>query len=1624
MAVSVALFVTCVVALRLPAFGTAVANLALGRIALFPGATFSVREARGDWLTHLETRGLRLTGGGITYLVADTLRLEYRLWPLLRGGVEISSAELAGVTVDPRLFKLKRPVSAKPPRRFTLDDLLRGRFYGGPRLGIGRLLLRDVQGAGRTPDASLLAGFADSTVRVMSLELEAHEVSLGDGFAFALDTLVMRLRPVRGEEDRLTVTTRAALRNGRLELAQLRLFSPTTDVRAAGALEYSRADSLPDVWLTVDASPFDLADLSPFAGTPDSGSGALEGTLRARVELRGSSLDSVSGTVRADLPRGRIAATALDRVRLEANLARGLADVVLDAGVEGAPVAARGWVRPLDARPEFEIRTSAPQLPARLGGLAWWPGLARRAPFAVGLRARGHGYRAMVADFEGTARGEAGDVELQAHIDRSRDLAWQVGRLSVTALDVARVAGTGEQSRVSGVMRASGTRGPRGQMQASATLDLEASGYGRWNVSSGRVLATLDEQGGGARLSLESADGSLQVDTLTWRMDGSSPFRVRGARIRLADIAKASGSPGLAGSLEATAELEGTGLAHLFPYRAGARALRDGRVRARGRIEVAPSRFRGHELRGGAFDLSLARGQVTLSGALESDAGRVTAEADSRPFDEAPRHRLRRLRFDAVDLGAWLGNASLRSNLGGTLTAELLGGLTGEGASATEPSWTAKLELDRAHVGPLAYERGEWLGEGRGSVSRVDGRLDAKGGTIRMGADLRSAGDQSVANARIEIPFAVLPPVLGRDTLSADGELTLALEATGSPRDPRAMLASGQLRAHGSVERANVDSLRLSFHLERGMLTVDTLALRSDVAAARASGHLALVDAPAGGREEPDARLHAELEMRDPSRLAPLLGADSISLGSGSLVVDVSGPVRDRRFSIRSDLRTLVWNQARAKRAMATAQGRLEHTRLEDASARVEAQWVTVGALRVPSARLEANGDSKRLDWRGDVTFRDRDSLSMAGDFEPDSSGWRVALDRMDLTGDSTVWRLARPARLRVRDQRFEVDGFEAVSQHGRLLAKGVLDRAGTQDFHLELRDVGLAVLSSWKELGDLRGALGGTLDVTGPAAQPRANGDLRATLDALGRPVGVLGATFDWTQQGFDVHSAFTSPGRDSIVLSGHLPIAFTLVAPEPGQPSKPRISGERAEIRLRSAQFPLVSLQPLLAAAGVGALAGTLDMDLRLSGGGSALRGDGEAAIAAGRLELPGLGGKYSELKLRAGLDGDRLVLREFHTLAGKGRFDASGSLRFASLTRVESDLTFKADRALLVDTKQLKMLASGEVRLGGTFGEPTLKGRLHFGGSQLLIASDALADPNAKTVIPLSPEDLRTLEETFTYIEPSTPDPLLGLYDAAELDLAITLDRNNWIRQTAEPRLSVEVFGEVRMQKKPGGEPQLVGRLEPLPGRGYLEQFGRSFALTGGEVLLNGPMSSHTLDIRAQYPSERDAMSREGNDVVVHLDLQGTLEKMRLVFSSEPPLSETEIITFIATGRSPTTRTGQSQDLGSEAANLGVDMGMAMVSGALEDAAKGSVGLDVLKVGYDGVQGTTLIAGRYVAPQLYVGFRQPLQTMNTNTANLDESADTKVELEYAAYRWLVLNVQGESSFIRSYLRFKREY
>jgi autotransporter translocation and assembly factor TamB len=229
-------------------------------------------------------------------------------------------------------------------------------------------------------------------------------------------------------------------------------------------------------------------------------------------------------------------------------------------------------------------------------------------------------------------------------------------------------------------------------------------------------------------------------------------------------------------------------------------------------------------------------------------------------------------------------------------------------------------------------------------------------------------------------------------------------------------------------------------------------------------------------------------------------------------------------------------------------------------------------------------------------------------------------------------------------------------------------------------------------------------------------------------------------------------------------------------------------------------------------------------------------------------------------------------------------------------------------------------------------------------------------------------------------------------------------------------------VRLTKEPGGETLLLGKITPVPRRGFVEQFARSFDITGGELQLNGRPADHRVDLHAEYrPPSADRSNDD--DVKIKLDVTGPFDKLELALTSEPAMDETEIVNYIATGRSNVPGVGDpnaKDDTGS----LATDIGIAGLTGGAQMAAQEAIGLDVLQVRFDALDGATLVAGRYVDPKVYVGFLQPLQYKDEGSPTSNALARTRFEVEYAFQRWLVLNVKGESTELRSFLRVRHEY
>jgi hypothetical protein len=1137
-------------------------------------------------------------------------------------------------------------------------------------------------------------------------------------------------------------------------------------------------------------------------------------------------------------------------------------------------------------------------------------------------------------------------------------------------------------------------------------LTLEAFDIGRLRGDStafpvsGAIAGSMRGAAIAASLHLDTPAGAVDIDSLFGRWERNGALRLRGARFRDLDLEALTRQPALASRLTGTLEGEMRGVGALTAKNGGAAALRDGRISGEMRLDLGPSRFRSQAISHAAITAALAQGTVTGQAGMESASGRIDLTAGARPFDTAPRYDLDRATFADLNLASWTEVAGLRSQLSGSAT--------GSFAAAT---LQGALHLDRSRFGDTPLEGGDAHGSWSQGRAKLDAGLRSGANTLSAHADIATGGPGPRGAVDASIPFDLLAQLTGRDSLRGSGSIHARVTFEGSA--PNTVVAEGAVSGKGTIGLARIDSLFTGFHLRGGTFTLDTLLARSNAGHAAGAGRIALFDTTGTASSD----LHATVVIDNASPLRSLVGADTLSVDTATVDLSVRGSHRTRALDLTGSIRSLAWDDLRLVGGTGTAHADLDRawrpvrSRLDVSLRRFRGGF----AFEQADVRIDRDTTTTAFDL---TTRRDpRHATHLVGHMLDDRLGRHITLETLNIAGDSTTWALTRPARVDLAAARLAVQDFELRSANGRIAAHGVIDRHGDQDFRLEMKNVRLDAISAALKRPNLTGAISGELALSGPAAAPRAITHLEADLLSEGHPAGSLRARLDWNASRMEIGGRLENPEGDSLAWAGSLPLAFSLAVDSSRTNAAVGVNEGDVDVRLLAKAFPLTSFSPLLDPEAVHVLDGTLDLDARLTGTSRALTGSGRMDVTGGQVALRGLGVVYKNIELRCGFDQDRLLVQRAHMSSDKGSLDATGELRFRAINRVEPRLHVQSSKFAFVETDDLRAIVSGALDLTGTLGMPVAKGSITIEKSSFTFAQTASQEPGSAIV--LTDADRRMLEENFGEVAARAPNLVMVLYDAADLDLTIGLRRDNWVRQRARPKLSVALTGDFTLKKPPHAEPSLVGRIEPVPGRGFVEQFARSFDITGGEVLLNGGMKDHRVDIQAEYKPP-SASESDQYATIVRLDVQGTLDAMKLSLSSEPPMSEVDIINFIATGRSPT-----SGGTGASDQSLAKDIGAAALTGPAEEAAQQAVGLDVLQVRFDALQGATLVAGRYVDPQLYVGFRQPLQyNKDVSNANTNEVQQTSVEVEYAFYKWLILNLQAETANLRSFIRFRHAY
>ncbi len=1039
----------------------------------------------------------------------------------------------------------------------------------------------------------------------------------------------------------------------------------------------------------------------------------------------------------------------------------------------------------------------------------------------------------------------------------------------------------------------------------------------------------------------------------------------------------------------------------------------NGRFRAEGRgsdarawLELEPSLVRGQQVDKGQAMVVLTRGNLAFEGAAESPSGSLRFAGTARPFETTPSYDIREARFDNVDAAPWTGGSMPRTNLTGTLS------FMGRGAEIT----AGRVHLERSRIGTVSLDGVDGVFDFTAGRARADLEVRTRGGT----ATLTAEGDTAAWNATGTVPFGTLAHLTGGpDTLTSEG--TLRLTAEGNGVSPATARATGRAVAKGRIGNARVDSLEARVALAAGIATLDTLFLHSNVADAHGDGQLALFDTTVV--VDSAAGVHVAFEVKDLEPLEPIVGIDSLGASHALLDARLYGPARHLVFDVSGAIHSLAVDGNRLVGGDLVAHGTLDRTyRLDQAQATAQLRALQAGAVRLQTAQVVARWAEGAPAFELTATLDARHRVALAGTATFDSVMTHVMLTKADIEADSASWALVRPARFAYGAQRLVIDNLEARgSALGLVRAHGTVDRRGTQSLDVEARALGLDLFAAWIGRPNVGGEIDGTLALRGPATAPEAKGSIDVIMNAQDQPAGAITTQIKWNGRRLEIDGAFAPPTGSSLTFTGYLPLALTLALPVPGDTIVAvRAAEGEVDLHIRGDRMDLAAFGPFLDPRQVGPPTGVLDVDLHLTGHSEALAGKGRLVLEKGMAELLALGVLFDDANLTAELEDDRVFVREARVHSEKGTLSGDGVLTIKGLTRIEPDLKVHAENFEAMNTKDMHVVATGDVTVTGTLGSPIVRGKASVENSEFELTEAMMEAANRVPEVRLTPADIRMMEETFGPVTAKASDPVILLYEASDLDLDVTIERNTWIRQRRAPRLALELAGNVRVRKLPHAEAELYGRIEPVPGHGYVEQFARRFDFSGGEILLNGPTNRHTVDIQTTYKSA-SAGDGDGSDVVVRMDVTGRVDDLKLTMSSEPAMSPTEIISFIATGR---TRSDISSGTSTTASTLAAQTALAQVTGRFEDLAQESIGLDVVQIRQDAVQGATLVAGRYVSSRLYVGFRQPVQYQENDNTSTSTNYRTQVEIEYEAYQWLLLNLQGESSELNSFIRARRAY
>lgn len=738
----------------------------------------------------------------------------------------------------------------------------------------------------------------------------------------------------------------------------------------------------------------------------------------------------------------------------------------------------------------------------------------------------------------------------------------------------------------------------------------------------------------------------------------------------------------------------------------------------------------------------------------------------------------------------------------------------------------------------------------------------------------------------------------------------------------------GQLRSHGRVHdkqglRAQLvvddlaGQLRARALAGHGRLEIDGARYQGDVAVRLGASRIAA-----------RGTLASTLDLD--AQFSPLQLNDLLPSGRGSVqgTLKLRGPRQAPDIDIDLVGSALAWADYRAEQLR--AQGHLPW-RTGNGHLDIDARGLQLG---VPLHQLQASlrGAMARLQLQAQAQG-DAGVVTLSGNALNQGAHWKGQLSQLQLTPtQGSAWMLQQPAQWAWDGQRSQLHRSCLQATLGGTLC--VTANWPQQGVQLEGQQLPLALATPWLPTRPegRPWALDGELQLQAqlrPAGNSwRAEATVQSQYGALRDRPTARRTLFDYRD--LALHTTLT-PNRIDATL------ATTLA--RNGRLNAQLSTGWDAHAPLRGqlqAHTPELTWLELLS-PDIVSPTGVLDVDLQLAGSRSRplLGGTGQLQQLTAELPALGIGLHNSQLRLQARDDGNAVIQGQLQT--GQGALQVDGTLGWQD-DATPLQLQLHGNNVLLADTRQLRLLASPDLRLNYRAGSPLqLRGQVMVPEADIHLERLDMATTPSPDVVVLDPAHPQ---------QASAP---------LQLDIDMQMALGKQVRLDGYG-LKGSLSGTLQLQQAPQRAMRANGALN-IAGR--YRAYGQDLRITQGLLLWsNAAVDDPILDLRAE---------REIGDVIAGVQVKGRASTPVASVWSTPSMSQSEALAYLTLGRPlPSLSSAEMQqvDLAKTALNTGV--------GLLTAQLGAKIGLDDAGVSQSRALGAQVLGvGKYLSPKLYVSY-----------------------------------------------------